>query len=135
MKVSYSETLIIFGDVYLAQAVWLCLRVQIPVRDAVDTFRAMYYLVPKSDEMEALLGATAVYWCQVPGREHPQLEELQEISFNILAGAAGAQGIETQEAFNTWYVQQRLNEPEYFIPRLVERLEEIVVDGWLFERF
>ena len=120
------------GIIYLAQAVWLCLRVQIPLTDAVDTLQAMYNLVPKGDEMEALLGATAVYLCQIRGAEHPQLDDLQQRSIEILAGAAQAQGIETQEDFDTWYVQQRLNEPEYFIPRLMEKLQEIVGDEWLF---
>jgi tetratricopeptide (TPR) repeat protein len=121
--------------IYLAQAAWLCLRVQIPVVDTVNTFEAMYQSVPQGDEMEALLGATALYFCQIRGATHPQLEELQERSFKILAGAAGAQGIETQEALGTWYVQQQLNDSEYFIPRLADKLAEIVGDGWLFERF
>ncbi|WP_245911834.1 tetratricopeptide repeat protein [Brunnivagina elsteri] len=121
--------------IYLAQAVWLCLRVQIPLIATVETFESMYQSVPQGDEIEALLGATAVYLCQARGDNHPQLDELQQRSFKILAGAAGAQGIETQEAFDTWYVQQQLNDPEYFIPRLFERLEEIVADEWLFERF
>ena len=56
------------------------------------------------------------------------------LSFEILLGAAGAQGIETQEAFDTWVVQQRLNDPEYYLTRLIQRLEEIVGDGWLFDR-
>ncbi|WP_238178408.1 tetratricopeptide repeat protein [Calothrix sp. 336/3] len=123
------------GIIYLAQAAWLCLRVQIPLTATVETFEAMYNSVPQGDEMEALLGRTAVYLCQVRGANHPQLEELQQRSFKILAGAAVAQAIETQEAFDTWIEQQQLNNPEYFIPRLVEKLAEIVGDGWLFERF
>ncbi|NJL53424.1 MAG: hypothetical protein HC930_16920 [Hydrococcus sp. SU_1_0] len=47
----------------------------------------------------------------------------------------GAQGIETQDAFDTWYVEQQLNNPEYFIPRLAEKLAEIVGDEWLFGQF
>ncbi|NEO97934.1 MAG: tetratricopeptide repeat protein [Symploca sp. SIO2E9] len=121
------------GIIYLAQALWLCLRVQIPLTASVDTIRSMYDMVPKGDEMEALLGTTAVYLCHTRGAQHPQLEELQEQSVQILSGAAVAQGIETQEAFDTWIVQQQLNDPEYFIPRLVEKLEEIVGDEWLFE--
>ncbi|NJL65631.1 MAG: hypothetical protein HC903_32460 [Methylacidiphilales bacterium] len=85
--------------------------------------------------MGALVGATVVYLCQVLGREHPELEELQQRSFKMLAGAAGAQGIETQDAFDTWYVEQQLNNPEYFIPRLAEKLAEIVGDEWLFGQF
>ncbi|MFN6477571.1 hypothetical protein [Nostoc sp. DedQUE07] len=89
--------------------------------------------MPQGDELEAVLGATAMFFCSYRGESHPQLEELQEDSFKIILGAANAQGIETQEAFDNWYVQQRLNDPEYFLPRLNQRLEEIVGDGWLFD--
>ncbi|WP_235526444.1 tetratricopeptide repeat protein [Nostoc piscinale] len=123
------------GIIYLAQAVWLCLLVQVPLDDTVNTLWYMYNSVPQGDEMEALLGAVAMYFCQVGGDQHPQLEELQQRSFKILAGAAAAQGIETLEALATWFVQQRLNDPDYFIPRLVQLLEAIVGDEWLFERF
>ncbi|MDJ0796805.1 MAG: tetratricopeptide repeat protein [Calothrix sp. MO_167.B12] len=126
------------GIIYLAQAVWLCLRVEIPLINAVDTLEAMYNLVPQGDEMEALLGATAVYLYQLRsslGLDPRLLEEVWDLSVKILTGAAAAQGIETEEDFKTWYVQQGLNDAEYFIPRLVEKLEEIVGDGWLFERF
>ncbi|BAZ40615.1 TPR repeat-containing protein [Calothrix sp. NIES-4101] len=121
--------------IYFAQAVWLCLRVQIPLTATLETFESMYQSVPQGDEIEALLGAGVVYLCAVRGGEHPQLEELQERGFNILLGAAGAQGIETQEAFDTWYESQQLNNPEYYMPRLYEKLAEIVGDEWLFERF
>ena len=123
------------GIIYLAQAVWLCLRVQIPLTDAVNTLTAMYNRVPKGDEMEALLGATAVYLCQQKsslGLDPRLLGEVGDLASKILSGAARAQGIETQEDFGTWYVQQRLNEPDYFIPRLAEKLWEIVGDEWLF---
>ncbi|MEA5553270.1 hypothetical protein VB713_20225, partial [Anabaena cylindrica UHCC 0172] len=120
------------GMIYLAQAVWLCLRIQVSLHDTVDTLYTMYNLVPQGDEMEALLGATAIYFCQVRGAEHPQLEELQQRSFKILSGAASAQGVETQEVFDNWFVQQRLNDPEYFIPRLRERLAAIIGDEWVF---
>lgn len=123
------------GIIYLAQAVWLCLRVQIPLTDAIETLGLLYNRVPEASEMEALLGATRLYLCQVRGDGHPQLEELQQRSVKILSGAAVAQGIETQEAFNTWYIQQQLNDPDYFIARLVEHIEKIVGDGWLFEKF
>jgi tetratricopeptide (TPR) repeat protein len=123
------------GIIYIAQAVWLSLRIHTPLANTVMTIDSMYKLLGEDDEMEALLGAVAIYLCQVRGDEHPQLEKLQERSFQILAGAATAQGIETQEAFDNWYVQQRLNDPDYFIPRLVALLEAIVGDEWLFDRF
>jgi tetratricopeptide (TPR) repeat protein len=122
------------GLVYLAQAIWLMLRIQAPLADTIQRIRALYNAVPQSDELKALLGTTALFFCNLRGEGHPQLEELQELSFTMLSVAAGAQGIETQEAFDTWFVQQRLNEPEYFLPQLTQRLEEIIGDDWLFDR-
>jgi tetratricopeptide (TPR) repeat protein len=121
------------GLVYLAQAIWLTLRIQAPLGQTIQLIRVLYNKVPQGDELEAVLGATAMFFCKLRGEGHPQLEELQEDSLKIISGAANAQGIETQEAFDTWFTQQRLNDPEYFLPRLNQRLEEIVGDGWLFD--
>ncbi|MEH2269932.1 MAG: CHAT domain-containing protein [Nostoc sp.] len=120
--------------VYLAQAIWLTLRIQAPLGDTIELIRALYDAVLQGDELEALLGTTAILFCKHQGEGYPQLEELQEHSFKMILGAAGVQGIETQEAFDTWLVQQRLNDPEYFLPRLNQRLEKIVGDAWLFDR-
>ncbi|MEH1826011.1 MAG: CHAT domain-containing protein [Nostoc sp.] len=120
------------GLVYLAQAIWLTLRIQAPLGQTIQLIRVLYNKVPRGDELEAVLGATAMFFCSRRGEGHPQLEELQEDSFKIILGAASAQGIETQEAFDTWFPQQI--DPEYFLPRLNQRLEEIVGDGWLFDR-
>ncbi|WP_392482261.1 CHAT domain-containing protein [Nostoc sp. C110] len=122
------------GLVYLAQAIWLTLRIQAPLVDTIQLIRVLYNKVPQGDELEAVLGATAMFFCNSQGEGHPQLEELQEHSFKMIAGAASAQGIETEEAFGNWFTQQRLNDPEYFLPRLNQRLEDIVGDGWLFDR-
>ncbi|MEH2251489.1 tetratricopeptide repeat protein [Nostoc sp.] len=121
------------GLVYLVQAVWLTLKIQAPLAQTIRLIRVLYNAVPQGDELEALLGAMAMFFCNRRGEGHPQLEELQEHSFKMISGAASAQGIETQEAFEAWYVQQRLNDPEYFLPRLNQRLEKIVGDGWLFD--
>ena len=111
------------------------MRIEIPLTDIVYILDAMYNRVAQGDEIEALLGAVAVSLCHIRGAVHPQLEDLKQRSIKILAGVAVAQGIETQEAFDTWFVQQRLNDPEYFIPQLKQRLEAIIGDEWLFERF
>ena len=119
--------------VYLAQALWLTLRIQAPLPYTIKLICALYNRVPQGDELEALLGTTAMFFCNHRGEGHPQLEELQNVSFKMISGAASTQGIKTQEAFDAWFVQQRLNDPEYFFPRLNQRLEEIVGDGWLFD--
>nr|MDZ7997671.1 tetratricopeptide repeat protein [Aulosira sp. DedVER01a] len=122
------------GLVYLAQALWLTLKIQAPLADTINLIRALYRRVPQGDELQALLGTMAIFFCSGRGEGNPQLEELQERSWQMILGAAGVQEIDTQEAFEAWFVQQRLNDPEYFLPRLNQRLEEIVGDGWVFER-
>ncbi|MEH1968710.1 CHAT domain-containing protein [Nostoc sp.] len=122
------------GLVYLAQAIWLTLKIQAPLGDTIELIRALYDAVLQGDELKALLGTTAILFCKHQDEGYPQLEELQELSFKMILDAAGVQGIETQQAFDTWLVQQRLNDPEYFLPRLNQCLEEIVGDGWLFDR-
>jgi len=121
------------GLVYLAQAIWLSLRIHAPLVDTINLIRTLFNTVPQGDELEALLLTTVLYFCQVRGEGHPELESLQERSWKMMLIAAQAQGITTPEAFHTWVTQQQLNEPEYFLPRLQEHLEEIVGDGWLFE--
>ncbi|BAY47111.1 TPR repeat-containing protein [Scytonema sp. HK-05] len=121
------------GLVYLAQAIWLTLRIQAPLANTIYLICALYKAVPQGDQLKALLGTTAFLFCNSRGEGHPQLEELQDLSRTMLLAAAGGQGIETQEAFDTWFVQQRLNDPKYFLPRLNQRLEEIVGDRWVFD--
>ncbi|MDF5733855.1 MAG: hypothetical protein PUP92_39265 [Rhizonema sp. PD38] len=141
---AYRDLVIVLGNlgladernrlVYLAQAMWLTLRIQAPLADTIYLIRALYDAVPEGDELEALVGTTAIFFCNYQGKGYPQLEKFWDMSWKMLAGAAGRQGIETKEAFDAWFVQQRLNDPEYFLPRLRQSLEEIVGEGWLFDR-
>ncbi|QSJ15248.1 hypothetical protein JYQ62_25825 [Nostoc sp. UHCC 0702] len=102
--------------------------------DTIYLINALCNREPQGGEVQAFLGATAILFCNYRGEGHPQLKELQELSVQIISGAANVQGIETQEAFDNWFIQQRLDDPDYFLPRLNQRLEEIVGDGWLFDR-
>lgn len=119
--------------VYLSQAIWLCLRIQAPLVDTIRRIRSLFDAVPQGDPLGMLLAATARWFCDMRGANHPQLKQLQAESFKLLTIAANAQGIETQEAIDAWVIQQQLNDPQYFLPQLNQRLEEIIGDGWLFD--
>lgn len=82
-------------------------------------------------ETTAVLTVTTLFLCGQLDEDHPLFKELQILGGRMIKTLTEAQGIETQEAFDTWVVQQRLNDPEYFLPRLNQRLKEIVGDGWL----
>jgi tetratricopeptide (TPR) repeat protein len=124
------------SQIYLAQALWLGLRIQPALTDMIHLLRFFYDRVPQGDALEALLATTAVFVCQTRGENHPQLEELQKLSVNLLAGAAAAQGVELNSLDDlwAWMAQQQLNDPQVLIPQLVQRLESIVGEEWLFDR-
>jgi hypothetical protein len=52
----------------------------------------------------------------------------------MIIHAASQQGIETQADYDNWKSTNRLDEPDYFVPELLTRLESIVGDGWLFDK-
>ncbi|NJL19853.1 MAG: tetratricopeptide repeat protein, partial [Leptolyngbyaceae cyanobacterium SM1_3_5] len=120
---------------YLAQALWLGLRIQTPLPDLVNLLRFFFNQVPQGDELEALLATTALFVCGARGEGHPQLNDLQTTSIKLLAMAAAAQGIqlESMEALSQWREQQQLNDPAVFLPRLIQRLETMVGDQWVFD--
>ncbi len=118
--------------IHRAQAIWLCLRIQAPLVKTIQLVRGLFNAVPQGDALAALLAATALWFCNARGTGHPQLTQLQEDSFKLLTIAASAQGIETQEAWANWFTEQPLNDPDYFLPQLNQRLEEMIGDGWRF---
>jgi tetratricopeptide (TPR) repeat protein len=119
---------------YLAQALWLSLKIQVPLASHMNLIAALFNAIPPGEALEALLAATANHLCQSRGERHPQLPQLQKHSLNMLMGAASAQGIATQEAIATWMSQLQLNDPAVFLPRLSQRLEEMVGEGWVFDQ-
>ena len=123
------------GLVYLAQAIWLSLKIEAPTTDTIQFIVNLYRTLSLADELQALLMAVAACLCKQLGKDHAQqLAEFQDLIDWMISVVANTNGIETPQEFAPWYVQQRLNDPEYFLPRLNQRLEEIVVDGWLFDR-
>ena len=87
--------------------------------------------MPQADELKALLAAFALSLCAQRG--HPQLAQLQEQAGKMMTGAAGAQGITTQDAFDDWFTQQQLNDSAVFLPRLKQRLEALIDNQWAFD--
>jgi tetratricopeptide (TPR) repeat protein len=117
---------------YLAQSLWLMIKLLPNLKDVITLITYIYSKISKGDRIELLLGATAIYLCH--SYQHPELEKLTEVSSNIIGHAAQQQGIETQADYYNWITQNRLNDPDYFLPELLKELAVIVGDNWLFDR-
>ena len=89
--------------------------------------------MPQADELAALLAAFALFLCAQRGHGHPQLAQLQEHAGKMMAAAAGAQGITTQDALVDWFTQQQLNDSAVSLPRLSQRLEGLIDNQWAFD--
>ena len=120
---------------YLAQAIWLMLRIQPPLAKAVNLLNALYQRIDKGDSLEALLGTMAYFLCAQRGEGHPGIEKLQKTSLKILLGAATEQGVdvENMEDLQPWMQAQQLTDPALFLPKLNARLEKLIGDTWAFD--
>jgi tetratricopeptide (TPR) repeat protein len=117
---------------YLAQSLWLTFKCFTNLENAISLIVAIYNKVPSGDILESLLGATACHLCQT--RTHPELEQLIERSDKMIVHAASQQRIETPADYDNWKSINRLDDPDYFVPELLRRLESIIGDGWLFDK-
>ncbi|WP_373526141.1 hypothetical protein [Nostoc sp.] len=115
-------------SVYFAQAIWLSLKIKAPVANTINLISHFYGALPTGDKLQPLLLATAIFLYNSLEPNHPHLDQLDKLINWMI------QGIKTRKAKAIWFVKQRLNDPDYFLPRLNQRLEEIVGDGWLFDR-
>ncbi|MEO1208939.1 MAG: hypothetical protein AAFX78_05275 [Cyanobacteria bacterium J06638_20] len=91
--------------------------------------------MPRGDELEALLAATALFFCPTRGQDHPQRDQLQQAALQLLAGAVTGQGVDinSAETLGDWFTQQQLNDPNHFIPQLNQHLESLIADHWVFD--
>jgi tetratricopeptide (TPR) repeat protein len=121
-------------EIYAAQAVWLALTVHARVDDFLQALQLLFDDVPQGDPLEPLLGAAATILVATRGENHPQREKLFEQASKLLSIAAGNTGTQTQEAFQRWVAENRLNDSAYVFPRLLALTEKIVGDRWIFDR-
>jgi tetratricopeptide (TPR) repeat protein len=117
---------------YLAQSLWLTLQLPTNLKSAIILIQSIYHKISTGDPLESLLGGTAIHLCH--NYKHPDLDQLTKLSAGIINHAAEQQGITTPADFHNWFTQNRLNDPDYFLPTLINRLESIIGDGWLFDK-
>jgi tetratricopeptide (TPR) repeat protein len=121
-------------EIFAAQAAWLVLKVQAPVDDSVATLSLLFDLIPQGDPLEPLLAAASTIMVATRSENQPQPEKLKERAVRMGNIAASNAGIQSQEAFEQWVAENRLNESAYVFPRLLALLEQLVAGRWLFDR-
>lgn len=117
----------------LAQGLWLCLRVQVPLTDSVNLCAQ---LIQKTGGVKAdpapLLTGTMVFFLCIRSKNHPQREELAGKVARILAACAKVRKI-TDNKFQQWIETEGLLDPVRLLPKLITLLESYITD-WYFDR-
>jgi len=141
---AYLDLIIVLGNLgvsaqeeretFAAQAAWLVLRVQAPVDHSLRILSLLFNLVAPGDPLEPLLAAAATIILTTRGEDHPQREKLREEAAKLLSTAARNAGIQSEEAFEQWFTENRLSDSAYVFPRLLALLEQLVGGRWLFDR-
>ncbi|MEE8169566.1 MAG: tetratricopeptide repeat protein, partial [Phycisphaerae bacterium] len=122
------------GGSFLAQALWLILRVDAPLEHAVTIPAAFVRKVGPEAAAAPLAATYATYLVQTRGKDHPKREELGKGAVNTLGACAEARKVPSEKILE-WFKAERLGDPNHFIPRLREELEKLVPeDDWLFDR-
>ena len=119
---------------YLAQAIWMTLALGMPFQGLITLFVALFRLLPPNHSLVALIGTTIIYSCSEYEEDSTELEQYRELGMNILQVAYAAEGTEETESFKSWFSDRQLDDAEFFLPELMEQLENLVADTWLFDR-
>ncbi len=119
---------------YLAQAAWITLAMGMPFQGLVTLFVALFRVLPAESNLIPLMGTTIIYSCSEYEEDRPELEKYRDVGMSILQAAGSTQGIEETESFRSWFSDRQLDDPEFFLPELMEELEAAVGDTWFFDR-
>jgi tetratricopeptide (TPR) repeat protein len=117
---------------FLAQALWLAARVEVPVDDAVSIAAALVEKVGAESPAALLAAAFGMWSAVVRGQSHPKKEEIRRLAMGALGACAEARGVPA-EKLEEWMKAEGLDDPGRFLPALRRELEAIVGDGWVFD--
>ncbi|CAK0764653.1 hypothetical protein CCP3SC15_3130002 [Gammaproteobacteria bacterium] len=118
---------------YLAQALWLALRIHTPVEDSLNLCEAILQALGGLEaEAAPLLGGAAVFLVATRGTQHPNQEQLLQQAMGLLFACAQAQGSE-EDDIPRWLEDLGLLDPTRLLPTLEKFLEGLVSE-WLFNR-
>jgi len=119
---------------FLAQAVWLSLRVEAAPQDVVELAAALIERLGASEPAAPLLATTAMFVATRRAEGHLRQQEITGLAASLVNACAAARKVEP-EGIREWLNGEGLLDPGRFLPALERALEEHVgKDGWLFDR-
>ncbi|MBF0161027.1 MAG: hypothetical protein HQL88_01955 [Magnetococcales bacterium] len=118
----------------LAQRVWVALKSDAPVTDVV---LALYHLLNTLGPRHEIAGpvvALAHLMAKHRTPEHPDRALAQAQAQQMFALVLDSIGVVGEEAFGKWVAHNRLDDPNHYIPIVLNCLEIMVGDDWWIDR-
>ena len=118
----------------LAQRVWVALKCDIAVTDVVlALFHLLNTLGPRH-EIAGPVVALAHLMAKHRTPDHPDQALAQAQAQQMFSLVLDAAGIEGDEAFGKWVTDNRLDDPNHYVPIVLNGLEIMVGDDWWIDR-
>lgn len=119
---------------FLAQAVWLSLRIEVPLDSILSLAAALVDRLGPSSDVAPLIATAGLFMVQVRGEGHPQQEKMHELGIHLALACAAARDI-PEDKLMEWLDAEGLRDPSRFLPALDLAIATTVGDdGWLFDR-
>jgi hypothetical protein len=117
----------------LAQRAWLAVKTETPVLDTtLALFTLLVYLGPEHVAAPSMAGVAHLL-AQHRTPEHPDSPLANAQSQQMLKYVAEHHGVEDAGDFERWVDDHKLEDPDHFIPTMMNALEKIIDDDWWFD--
>ncbi|MBF0449038.1 MAG: hypothetical protein HQL67_12645 [Magnetococcales bacterium] len=124
------------NEVYkvLAMRVWVCLKSDTPVTEVVlGLFQLLNTLSPKH-EMAGHIAALANLMARNRTPDHEDRELAIGQAQQMLSMVCEFQGISGEEEFDKWIEENQFNDPNHYVPVVMDALDMMVGEDWWFDR-
>jgi hypothetical protein len=118
----------------LGHGIWLAVTYPISPSWTVAILQHLIDETPPQSNTPPIAAITAHYIADSRGKGTEE-ENLVEYTQQILSLVAQKhRGVNTQEEFNAWVIGNELDDPDRFLPRLSEAVNNLVQDEWWIDR-
>ncbi|MBF0583137.1 MAG: hypothetical protein HQL80_02745 [Magnetococcales bacterium] len=118
----------------LAMRVWIALKTDAAVTDVVLALFHLLNTLGPQHEVAGPIAALAHLMAKHRTPDHPDRALAQGQSQQMFSLVMDSVGIVGDDAFKKWVAQNRLDDPEYYVPIVLNCLEVMVGDEWWIDR-
>lgn len=118
----------------MAQAAWLALKTNASIPNVVLTLYNLLVSVGPRHEAAGAIASLANLMCDLRTPDHAEAELARIQAQQMLRYVGDGQRLESQEEFSAWVRDQKLDEPDHFIPQVMSLIDHLVAGEWWIDR-